>query len=83
MERSILHMHLISGIGPATIMYLYNALAGDVSSIYWYTENDVQRLGIRKHTAQALVSGLRETRALYHYNNRSGAIVRAALIIML
>ena len=66
MERSILHMHLISGIGPATIMYLYNALAGDVSSIYWYTENDVQRLGIRKHTAQALVSGLRETRALYN-----------------
>ncbi len=60
MQRTILHLTRISGVGPATILQLYQAMEGrDMRLLYRYTTRDIQACGVSQNMAQAIVSGLR------------------------
>lgn len=65
-NSTLLHLSLISGIGPATVERLVAGLSlDDLSVLYQFSEIDfMQRCGISQRLAHLLVSGLADKRRL-------------------
>lgn len=64
-DNILLHLSLISGIGPAVVQVLLDAMPhNQLQDIYCYAPNDFVALGIRQALAYALVDGLADKQRL-------------------
>ncbi len=75
--RTLLHLSLISGVGPARILAILRALYGasedhyyhggenvDLRQIYSYVLHDFIKMGLSSQIAQLIIDGLRDMRML-------------------
>lgn len=60
MNKTLLHISLISGVGPAVVQHILDTVAADVLHVLyeWRTNDFVQRLGCTQRIAHKLVEGL-------------------------
>lgn len=65
-NKILLHLSLISGIGPATVEKLVAGFSlENLSDVYQFSVSDfIQRCGVSQHVAHLLVEGLRSKRRL-------------------
>jgi DNA processing protein len=64
-DRTLLHLVLISGVGPAMVERLLRSLTSDdFDQLYQCTVSDLMRWGIPERTAQVIVHGLADQKVL-------------------